>query len=145
MPSMTNAERQRRYRERRQMQIEGGETEASRLLQENALLKSALANMRKFDRDGGLSSLTEQQSFQRAAMIADLLSDRPWWRRSRKTPVTFMGHTRDDWLSPWMSELAAHFGLTPIVAQARRKRDLDLEKNAKRADRRLRADVSRFI
>ena len=91
--------------------------------------------------DVNLQALTDKQIVDRAEMIDDLLSDRPWWRRSKKA-VKFMGISRDDWASMASShpELVAHFGLAAAVERAHAKMQYDLFHNMERRGRQLRSD-----
>jgi cell division protein FtsB len=86
---LTNAERQRLYRERRQRQIAGSDTETARLARENTQLTTAIAGLKKHG--SGPSTLSEQQRLDRAALIAEVaeLASTPlaWPRRQTIIPA----------------------------------------------------------
>src|SRR5437016_359528 len=104
LPSLSNAERQRRFRERRKSQLEDHPGEVSRLREENAQVRAAL----RARCDEPAASLTPEQEEKRKLLIADLLSDRSWGKLSRQQPQ-FMGMSREAWMMA-QPELLEHFG-----------------------------------
>src|SRR5437870_1150330 len=124
MPSLSNAERQRLYRQRVKDRFESEPNELTRLNAENARLRASIPQLR---RKSDLPALTPEQEVERAALIADLTSSRPWWRKARIKPPSFMGWSRENWLQA-PDELLAHFGLVESVALAQRKMQLDLHR-----------------
>jgi len=130
--SLTNAQRQRLFRQRRQSQVAGTDTEAARLALENAQLKAAIRALRKHG--AGPFSLTEQQHLDRAEVMADLISDRSWWRKPRKQAPLFMGFNRDGWTS-MPAELKEHCGLSDAIKEGSEKRTSDLDKRMQRRPR----------
>jgi hypothetical protein len=133
MPALSNAERQRRHRQRVSDQLSGDASETTRLRNENVRLREAFALVR---RSRSAIALDEQQERQFQDIVADLTSDRAWWRRSRTAPATFMGYTRDQWLMA-PAELIAFFGLTDAVANARVKMRRSIHSNLEQRARRL--------
>jgi hypothetical protein len=120
-PSLSNAERQRRFRERRKSQLEDNPGEVSRLREENAQLRAVLRSRC----DEPAASLTPEQEEKRKLLIADLLSDRSWGKLSRRQQPQFMEMSRETWMAA-QPELLEHFGLTKVVETARRIMQLDL-------------------
>jgi hypothetical protein len=132
MATMSNAERQRRFRERRKSQLENDPGEISRLLEENARLRAALRMQ-----NATTVVLTPEQEYQRGLIIGDLLSDRSWARLPRKKPPTFMGMTRESWMHA-QPELVEYFGLTKAIETAGRLMQLELHSNVVMTGRRVR-------
>jgi hypothetical protein len=134
MAFLTNAERQRLFRERRKLQLQDDPAEASRLREENNRLRAAL---RMRSQDIGSVALTEEQEAQRAMLIGDLLSDRSWENLPRKAPPKFMGMTREEWMHMKL-EVQEHFGLAKAIETARRIMQLELHSKVENAGRRFR-------
>jgi hypothetical protein len=134
MAFLTNAERQRLFRERRKAQLQDHPSEASRLREENDRLRAAL---RIRSQETGRVALTAEQEGQRDLLIGDLLSDRSWEKLPRKTPPKFMGMTREEWMHT-KSEVQEHFGLAKAIETAGRIMRLELHSKVENAGRRFR-------
>jgi len=135
MPALSNAERQRRFRERRDLQLRNDPSEIACLREENERIRASLRKERSWRVVAG--NLTEEQEAERHLLIGDLLSTRPWGRRPRRAPPLFMGLDRDAWLL-MRPELQAHFGFAEIVEQAHEMMQADLHASYHRSGRRIR-------
>jgi hypothetical protein len=134
--TLTNADRQRLHRERVKVRLQDDPGEVSRLSGELAALRTAVRALQKPSAE--LLPLTEQQLQDRADMVADLLSSRAWWRKSRKEPPRFLGWTRDQWtFAP--EELLRHFGLQDAVKSGLNLMQRDLHENLESRGRRLKS------
>jgi hypothetical protein len=138
LASLSNAERQRRFRERRKSQLHDDPSEVSRLREENARLRAAL---RMRSPSAEVAPLTPDQDDQRDLLIGDLLSDRSWTKLPRRTaqPTKFLGMTREGWVSV-TPELQEYFGLTKAIETAQRIAQLQLHGHYAAGRRLLRKD-----
>lgn len=133
MPAISNADRQRRYRQRVKDRLAEEPNELTRLHAENARLRASIDALRRISRVGGL---TREQEIDRAQLLADLLSPRAWWRKAARPVPAFMGYTREGWMSA-PKELRDYFGLTETVDAAYDIMQRDLHKHMDRRGRRL--------
>jgi len=133
MPAISNADRQRRFRERVKHRLASEPNELTRLHAENARLRASIDALRRVSRLGGL---THEQEIARGQLLADLLSPRAWWRRAAKPPPAFMGYTREGWMSA-PKELRDYFGLTDTIEAAYEIMQRDLHKHMERRGRRM--------
>ena len=140
----SNAERQRLFRERRKAQLEENPNEVSRLLQENAMLREQVRALQKPAHETAMA-LTPEQHVDRSRLLADLTSERAWWRKARNPP-RFLGWTRDQWLANATPDLQELFGLKAAIEVAGRLMQLDLSINLEKKARRLKnkSEVATF-